>query len=67
MFLLANESAIQTLVSLINLQFKFGERQNNYLTQTMIFLTRVELKKSKLVLEKIELSLLFYNSIQYTI
>ena len=40
-------------------QLKFGETQNDYLTQTQVFLAGVELKKNKFLFEKIEFTLLF--------
>ena len=47
------------------MQLKLGEMQNYYLTQTLVFLAGVELKKKKrkLQLQNIELIHLFKESI----
>ena len=45
-------------LSIVYLELKFDEMQNNCLTRTLVFLTEVELK-NKLLLEKIELTHLF--------
>ena len=54
-----HERAVKIEVSIAYLQFKFDEVQNDYLTQTLVFLAGVELKKIKFLLEKIELTHLF--------
>ena len=47
-------SAVRTRVSIVYLQLKFNEIQNDYLTQILLFLIGLELKKNELLLEKIE-------------
>ena len=54
-----HEGAVKTRVSIVNLQLKFGIIQKDYLTQTLAFLARNELKKNKFQQEKIELTRLF--------
>ena len=50
----------KTRILIVYLQLKFDEIQNDYLTQALVFLARVDLKKkNKLLLEKIELTHLF--------
>ena len=44
---------------MVYLQLKIDEIQNDLLTQTLVFLAEVELKKNKLLLEKIEFTHLF--------
>ena len=46
-------------ISIAYLQLNFNEIQNDYLTQTLVFLSGVELKKNKLLLENVELTHLF--------
>ena len=50
---------MKTRVSVVYNQFKIDGIQNDYLTQKLIFVAAVELKKTKLLLEKIELTHLF--------
>ena len=40
-----HEWAVKTRVSIVYLQLKFDEIQNDYLTQTLVFLAGVEMKK----------------------
>ena len=46
--------AVKTRVTIVYVQLKFDESQDDYLTQTLVYLTGVELKKNVLLLEKIE-------------
>ena len=48
-----HERAVKTCVSILCLQLKFDEIQNDYLTQTLVLLAGVEFKKI-LLLEKIK-------------
>ena len=47
---------------IVNQHLKFDEIQNAYLTETLVFLAGTELKKNKLILEKIELTHLYKES-----
>ena len=52
---------VRTRESIVYLQLKFDEIKNDYLTQTLVFLVGVELKKKHPV-EKIQLTYLFQEN-----
>ena len=61
---LCNANAIHQIIKngcipIMYLQLKLEESQNDYLTQTLVILAGFELKKNKLLLQKIELTRLF--------
>ena len=44
----SHELALKTRVPIVYLQVKFDEMQNDYLTQTLVFLGPVELKNKEI-------------------
>ena len=47
---------VKTRISIVYLQLKFDEKQNDYFTQTLVFISRGWVKRNKFLLEKIELT-----------
>ena len=48
-----HEWGVKTRVSIVYLQFKFDEAQNDYLTQSLGFLAEVELQKINCCLRRL--------------